>query len=121
MTFDASNEKAIKNRKRRERRARERAIADLKWVMSEKSGRRFVWGLLSDCKVFQSSFTMPNGLQIAFNEGSRNVGLALLGRLHESCLDEYHLAQSEAMAFEKYEAETETALDPTPEEEETHG
>lgn len=118
MNFDASNTKMVKNRKRREKRAAERKIADTKMVMSTKEGRRFVYGLLADCGVYKSTFTSPNGLILAFNEGSRNVGLKLLAHLQESCLEEFHLAESEAAFYEKEEKQTEEAYQTTVEPEE---
>lgn len=118
MTFVASDERSVKNRKRRERRAKERAQADIRFVMSSKEGRRVMWRLLCDCGVFNTSFTIPNGLTLAFNEGNRNAGLRLLTMLQECCLEEFQLAQAEAAAYEKREAENEAALTPeTPEEE----
>ena len=121
MTYDPSNDKAVKNRKRRERRARERAVADLKWVMSEKAGRRFVMAILNSCRMDETSFTVANGLTLAFNEGVRFVGSALKKNLQANCLEEFHLAQSEALAFEKHEAELEPALEHIPEEEDNDG
>lgn len=65
-------------------------IEDLKWVMGSKRGRRFVHGVLERAGVWQLSFH-TNALQMSFNEGRRNEGLALLGKLTVQCVDLYTL------------------------------
>ena len=63
-------------------------VDDLKWVMSNKRGRRFVAGLLERAGVFRTSFN-TNALQMAFNEGNRNEGLRLIALLTAECPDRY--------------------------------
>ena len=63
-------------------------IDDLKWVMSNARGRRFVAGLLDRAGVFRSSFS-TNALQMAFSEGNRNEGLRLLDQLMCHAPDRY--------------------------------
>ena len=69
-------------------------IDDLKWVMQNKRGRRFVHGILERAGVWRLSFH-TNALQMAFNEGSRNEGLALLAKLTEQCPEFYSLMLKE--------------------------
>jgi len=63
-------------------------INDLKWLMSNKRGRRFVHRLLERAGVWRLSFN-TNALSMAFAEGTRNEGLRLLAQLTEHCLDRY--------------------------------
>lgn len=63
-------------------------ISDLKWLMSNKRGRRFVCRLLERAGVWRLSFN-TNALSMAFNEGTRNEGLRLLAQITEHCLDRY--------------------------------
>lgn len=63
-------------------------IDDLKWVMSNKRGRRFVFRLLERAGVWRISFN-TNALTMAFNEGMRNDGLRLLAQLNEHCQARY--------------------------------
>lgn len=63
-------------------------IDDLKWVMSNARGRRFVLALLDRAGVFRSSFS-TNALQMAFSEGNRNEGLRLLDQLMSHAPDRY--------------------------------
>lgn len=60
---------------------------DLKWIMSNKRGRRFIWRLLSTAGIYRTSFT--GNSTTFFNEGMRNLGLMILQEIHEVCPDQY--------------------------------
>lgn len=61
---------------------------DIKWLMSSKRGRRIAYGLLERAGVWRLSFN-TNALQMAFNEGNRNEGLALIAKLMAYCPASY--------------------------------
>lgn len=61
---------------------------DLRWLMSSPRGRRFMWWLLSQTGLYRPSFN-NSGSVTAFNEGQRNVGLAVLGHVTDRCHDRY--------------------------------
>lgn len=63
-----------------EKKRMQRDDNDLKGVMGSPSGRRFVWALLAQCGVFAGSYA-EQPLGMAFNEGRRSIGLALMGRV----------------------------------------
>lgn len=63
-------------------------IDDIKWLMSNKRGRRVVHRTLQQAGVFRLSFN-TNALQMAFAEGNRNAGLRLLALITEHCPDRY--------------------------------
>lgn len=69
-------------------------IDDLKWLMSNKRGRRVMHGVFERAGIWRLSFH-TNALQMAFNEGSRNEGLALLARMTEHCPELYALMLKE--------------------------
>lgn len=71
------------------------AIDDLRWVMSNKRGRRFVYRLLEQSRVFQLSFVYGDPHATSFNEGLRNVGLQTFVELHEHAPESYALMLSE--------------------------
>ena len=71
-----------------ERIAAEREVEDLKWLMSNKRGRRFMFRLLERAGVWRSSFN-TNALAMAFSEGTRNEGLKLTADLTTHCSDRY--------------------------------
>lgn len=52
-------------------------------LLGDPAGRRWVWGLLSECHVWQTSMA-TNALRLAFLEGERSQGLRLLGEIQEA-------------------------------------
>lgn len=74
--------------------ARIQQMNDLRQVMSTRSGRRVLWGLLAECGVFRTSFH-TNGSIVYFNEGMRQIGLKLLADLNEADEAAYALMASE--------------------------
>lgn len=71
-------------------------IGDLKWLMSQKRGRRVVHRLLAHAGMYRTSIS-ESATQTAFNEGQRNTGLRLLTLLISDCPEDYL-----AMLKEKY-------------------
>lgn len=72
-----------------QRRKRDVEIEDVKWLMAHEQGRRIAHKLLEKAGVFRVSFS-PNAMQMAFNEGHRNMGVFLLSEIHEVCPERYH-------------------------------
>ena len=72
----------------RNRKAVDVEIDDLKWLMSNKRGRRFVFRALERAGVWRLSFN-TNALSMAFNEGQRNEGLRLMANITAHCPDRY--------------------------------
>lgn len=58
--------------------ARQSSISDIRWVMSNKRGRRFVHGLLEQAGCYRISYTSGDPHATSFNEGQRNVGNRVL-------------------------------------------
>lgn len=73
---------------------RQQEIADFRWLMSDPRGRRFMWRLMGQCKVFEPSFN-PHGGVMNFNEGQRNVGLFLLGEVNQLCPAQFPVMAAE--------------------------
>ena len=67
---------------------------DLKWIMENRRGRRFVWRLLSKAGIYRSSFT--GNSTTFFQEGMRNIGLMIVHDIHEVCPDQYSVMVKEA-------------------------
>lgn len=63
-------------------------VDDLKWLMSNKRGRRVVARLLERAGVWRSSFN-TNALLMSFSEGQRNEGLRLLEMITTHCPDRF--------------------------------
>lgn len=93
--FDLRAQEAVREDAEEKAKLRARLeIDDLKWLMSNKRGRRVMHGLLERAGVWRLSFH-TNALQMAFNEGTRNEGLALLAKLSEHCPELYSLMLKE--------------------------
>jgi hypothetical protein len=90
--FDPTDLRAIDraktDREVKDRLARETEEADLKWLMSNKRGRRVIWRLLDHSGVFRLSFN-TNAMQMAFAEGNRNYGNRTLAMIHTLCPEQY--------------------------------
>lgn len=89
--LDARHEKS----QARNKLAATSEIEDIKWLMSSKRGRRIVHRQLDKAGVFRLSFH-TNALQMAFNEGNRNQGNALLALVTEHCPERYAELLNEA-------------------------
>ena len=63
-------------------------VADVKWLMENKRGRRFAFGLLERAGVWRLSFDSV-AMTMAFNEGRRSEGLRLMGLITEHCPQGY--------------------------------
>jgi hypothetical protein len=116
---NAADPKAVKERARAEKRQHEEAQADLRRLLAEPWGRRWMWGLLARSGVFESSFH-PSGSQVYFNEGRRVIGLDLLKEIATLCPTEYVTMIEEANARHQRQERTHdrssspSGLDPRP-------
>lgn len=86
--LDTETIDARRKRETDEANAEKTFVADLVWIMSSPRGRRFMWWLLSLCGVNRISFN-NSGSITAFNEGQRNVGLAVQAKVSEHCHGSY--------------------------------
>ena len=73
----------------------EQEASDLKYLMSLPQFRRFMWRQLEETGMFRTSFSM-NGLEMAFREGQRNLGIKLTSELTTHCPNDYSKMQREA-------------------------
>lgn len=62
---------------------------DLKDVMREPYGRRFIWQLLESAQVFQTAFSGEQTHFTAFSEGKKYQGTLLFAQLQEVCPELY--------------------------------
>lgn len=98
-TYDPTDMQA--QGRERERMASERKLSadterdDIRWLMKSRRGRRIMWRILEQSRVFQLSFN-TNAMAMAFNEGNRNSGLHLLNVVHTHCPENYQTMVEEA-------------------------
>ena len=76
---DTSTREGVRVQGEQAKFVRDGEVLDIKHIMSDVSGRRFVWRLLSRCGVYRLSYT--GNSDTYFREGERNIGLWLLAEL----------------------------------------
>ncbi|PHR17877.1 MAG: hypothetical protein COA41_11305 [Sphingopyxis sp.] len=91
---NAADAERVKRDREREELAQRTSDDDFLWLMSEPRGRRFLWQLIGLCNVFKPVFNTHGGI-MNFNEGRRDVGLFLLGRINTLCPHLYAVAAAE--------------------------
>lgn len=75
-------------------------VDDLKWLMSDKRGRRIMAWLLNKTGMLAIDF-QPDALLTAFKEGRRSLGVEVTRDLVEHTLDEYNRMTKEYQAWAK--------------------
>jgi hypothetical protein len=115
----SADPKAVKVRNRREKRAEERRRADILAIWSTPEGSRYLWSLMAQAGVSQTTFT-GSALTSAFKSGEQNMGLRMLADVMEVCPEAYIKAMTEAKSSQKREDDAELAMT-TPEKEDHDG
>ena len=95
--YDADINKKNERLSADDKRKRQRDVGDLRRILKEPEGRRFVWRLLGKAGIFHTSFAL-NSNQTAFSEGRRSIGLDLLIDLNEADVGAFAQLQSEYMS-----------------------
>jgi hypothetical protein len=95
QAYDPSSSHDVDRRTVRLRLARRHSEAAFDRLMDRRDFRAFVWGLLAQTHVFETSFD-PCPQVTAFREGERNVGLAVLDRVNRLCPERYRTMADEA-------------------------
>lgn len=91
---NAADEEQVKEAGKRDRMRREAEIRDLKVVLSTKEGRRFMWRLLSHCKVFGSIWE-PSA-KIHYSSGMQDVGHFVMAEVIDAQEEAFVLMMKEA-------------------------
>jgi hypothetical protein len=92
--FDLAGQAAdAEERAAKDKLEREAETEDWAWIMGEKRGRRIVWRLLERTGMYRTSFTGDNAT--FFNEGQRNIGLAIVARVMDAAPNAYGLMAGE--------------------------
>ncbi|AYC20072.1 hypothetical protein DZA65_03197 [Dickeya dianthicola] len=101
---EIDDEKLKADNELKQRDLAQREIDDISFVMESQQGRRIVWSMLEQGKVFGVCFAVDPNVT-AFNEGRRNLALTLLQRVMQHCPDLYLKMAAEA-AEDRGEAES---------------
>lgn len=94
--YDVFNrEEEKKKQEALENRRRERDRSDLCKVLKSPEGRRLLWAIMEDSRVFRTTYS-GNPYDTAFREGKRAIGVAMLGRIMDADPGAFPLMQREA-------------------------
>lgn len=86
----------IKEARKKEKLARQLELEEIKWVLSSKGGRKFLWRWLGKCGVYSLSFNQHNSV-MSFNEGKRSIGNELMLEINEADSKAFVLMMQENM------------------------
>jgi hypothetical protein len=100
LVGNAADPKQVKNAGQREKALRRQELAELRWVLSDRRGRRFLWKHLSTCGIYTTPYH-PSGSTVYHNVGRGDVGRELLAQILEADQAAYLLMQQEAMDDER--------------------
>ncbi len=95
LVTNAADGKQVELAERKERDRAKQIAKDCRDVMELVCGRRLVYRLLDRAGIWRVSYAGDTN-QTMFNEGQRNMGLALLDDLNRSCPDLYLTMMAEA-------------------------
>lgn len=95
LVTNASDKKQIDEAGKKRKQKDSEEVTDLREMLSTAAGRRVLWRVLEVCRAEQISFS-TNALQMAFNEGHRNVGIQLKAQIAIASPEMWSLMQEEA-------------------------
>lgn len=96
--YDAEEHEAEEKAKKEEMIARIKRLDDIRWILSNAKGRRFLWWVLELCGVFRASYVSRDSNQTAFNEGNRDIGIRVLATVQAADSKAYSQMQDEHLA-----------------------
>ena len=92
---DLDEEELRVQNERKKHDLEQREKDDIQFVMGSEQGRRVIWSLLEKGQVFGACFNVDPHIT-AFNEGQRNLALALFQRVMAHCPEQYLKMAAEA-------------------------
>lgn len=83
--YNAGDEQQVAKARKSAAQERQDFDAALRWVLADERGRRVLWQLLLDGRLFQQSY-LGNAEAAVFAEGRRSVGLQWWDRIEAADL-----------------------------------
>lgn len=100
MAHNVADPKKIEEQGVKARHVADQEAHDLRFIMSDVRGRRFLDKLLDFCGPLRTPFN-TNGSVANFNMGQANVGLKLLAEIESVCPDLYLVMRNESRRKEE--------------------
>lgn len=95
LVANAASEKQVKSAGHKERLREKERKKDLQEVLSTVEGRRFLWGQMKRCKVYESVW--ESSAKIHYNAGRQDLGHQLMAEIIEASPEAYLQMQKESM------------------------
>ena len=97
---NSSDEMGVKHLSKKERRLKRQRENDLRYVLNDERGRRFIWRLLGEefCRVSESICVPDNPYQTYFNSGQQDIGHMLQAEIIKTSPAAYLKMQNEQMS-----------------------
>jgi len=83
MTTDLMNEKDVAEQKVKADLIRKQELNDIRTVLSNASGRRFIWRMMGRCGTFESIFNDKSST-MAYLSGQQDLGHFLMAEIIEA-------------------------------------
>jgi hypothetical protein len=83
---DVGDEPQVRTRKKKVDIRRERELHDIRENLKTTSGRGFLWRLLSECGIFQST-SYADETPMAIKSGRRDIGIWMLSEIEQADKD----------------------------------
>ena len=88
---DAIEQRALNEQ---ERQKQEQLVKDIKTLLEDEIFRRFLWHLLSVCRVMDKSMDV-NPVIMAFREGQRDIGIHIMQDIMSATPEAYEIMRAE--------------------------
>jgi hypothetical protein len=77
-------QESVEQRKKEAERIHRRNIEDLRWILDNARGRRFLWRIISLTGVFRTSYVPKDTNQTHVNLGQQQIGLGVVAEITEA-------------------------------------
>ncbi len=94
--YDASDPDAVHDARKREAAELRERLDYLATIMSTPAGRKWIYQLLAECRIFESPVVVGDPYFTYHNIGGQNIGKLLLQDLNDASPDGYILMMREA-------------------------
>jgi hypothetical protein len=94
IVTNAADESQVARAKKKEKQRLERDRDDMRWLLSDRRGRRMMHRWLERSGLWRTSFDGPE--RTFFNEGMRNMGLMLFAEVSEAAPEMFPVMMKEA-------------------------
>ena len=95
LVKNAASEAQVRSAGHKERLREKSEKKDLQEVLSTVEGRRFLWGQLKKCKVYESIW--ESSAKIHYNAGKQDLGHELMAAILDASPEAYLQMQKESM------------------------